>query len=105
MTINKAELLASRLSQEDVELGEVGSVRIRSLSRAEVLKIKGKEMPLEEMERLLVSAALVDPVLTEDEVSQWQASSGAGEIEAVTQAIVRLSGLEDSASKKAVKRF
>ena len=44
------------------------------------------------MEKKLLSLAMVDPKLTEEEVGEWQAASAAGELEPV-RAIMELSGL------------
>jgi hypothetical protein len=99
-------LLAPRLPEEDVPLAGLGrSVRIRSLSRLEVLRLKNQAMPVEVAERKLLALSLVAPVLTEDQVLAWQEASTAGELEPVTNAIMRLSGLESDAPKAAVKRF
>lgn len=106
MTLDKAALFAPRLDEEEVEVGALGTIRIRSLSRSEVLAFRNRKVEdAAEMERVLISTALVEPVLTEDEVGQWQAASSAGELEPVTQAISRLSGLDTAAAKEAVKRF
>ena len=104
-TIDKAALFAPRLPEEDHEIPGLGTVRIRSLSRTEVLGIRGKSLPVDEMERRLLAAALVAPALTEKEVGQWQAASAAGELEPVTKAIMRLSGLQEESAKEAVQRF
>lgn len=105
MTMDKAKLFASRLKQEDVELEGLGTFRYRALSRAEVLSMRGKEVQFADMERDLLSAALVDPALTPDEVRQWQEASPAGELEPLTNAIMRLSGLAAESAKDVVKRF
>lgn len=105
MTIDKSALFTARLPEEEVEIPGVGTVRIRSLSRAEVLGIRGKDVPVDEMERHLLALSLVEPKLTEKEAGQWQAASAAGELEPVTKAIMRLSGLEEATAKEAVKRF
>lgn len=103
--VSKADLLKKRFGVEDVEVPGVGIVKVRPLSRTEALKIQGVEMPYDEMERKLLAAALVEPQLTEDEVATWQDNSPAGELQPVAQAIARLSGLEQSSPKEAVKRF
>lgn len=105
MAVSKADLLKKRFDEEDVEIPGVGTVKIRPLSRAEALQVQGREMGVGEMERMLLSAAMVDPKLTEDEVSDWQANSPAGLMQPVVDAIVRLSGMEQNAPKEAVKKF
>lgn len=105
MTISKDALFTPRLPEEEFEITGVGAVRIRSLSRAEMLRIRGKELAVDEMERRLLAASLVAPKLTEDDVRKWQEASVAGELEPLTKAIMRLSGLEATAPKEAVQRF
>ncbi len=100
-----ASLAMCRLPEEDVQIEGVGTVRIRSLSRNEVLGIKGVELPVAEMERRLLAASMVQPKLTEDQVRAWQDAAPAGELEPLTQAIMRLSGLSPDAPKEAVKGF
>lgn len=106
-TASKEALFAPRLTEEDVDVPGVGTVRVRALSRERVLAFRKRELKggAEEMERVMVAAALVAPELTEDEVGQWQAASTAGELEVVTRVISRLSGLDVEAAKEAVKRF
>lgn len=105
MAIDKAALLKARSDQKDVEIPGVGTVRIRSLTRAEALALQGKETPVSEIEQKLLSAALVDPKLTEDEVRQWQEASPAGELEPIMEAILDLSGMAREAPKEAYQRF
>lgn len=105
MSLDKAALFASRLPEQDVDVDGLGTIRIRSLSRAEVLGMRGKDIEVVEMERRLMSAAMVDPKLTEDEVGQWQAASAAGELEPITKAIMALSGLDVEAPKQAMTTF
>ncbi|MEU7817060.1 hypothetical protein [Pseudonocardia sp. NPDC049154] len=104
--VSKETLFKARLTEEDVEIPGVGTVRIRALSRAEVLAFRSRKVEdVADMERALLSKGLVEPALTEDEVRQWQEASAAGELEPVTRAISRLSGMDETAAKEAVKRF
>lgn len=104
--IDKSELFKARLDVEDVEVGSLGTVKVRALSRSEVLAFRKRKVDdVGEMERVLVAAGMVEPALTEDEVQQWQDASSAGELEPVTRAISRLSGMDEGAAKEAVKRF
>jgi len=105
MAVSKADLLKKRFGVEEVEIEGVGTVKVRPLTRAEALELQGREMGVAEMERCLVSLALVEPKLTEDEVATWQENSPAGELQPVAAAIVRLSGMEQTAAKEAVKQF
>lgn len=101
--MDKEQLFKSRLEERDVDVPGVGTVRIRALSRAEILRVKDKPMDGSKMERMLLSMAMIDPELTEFEVGEWQAASGAGEIETVSKEIIALSGLEVDSAKSAYK--
>lgn len=105
--VDKAALLASRgFGTESVPVGEVGEVVVRGLSRAEVLGLQSAgDLDATEMERKLVSLAMVDPALTEDEVGEWQKVAPAGELEPISEAIQRLSGLAVKAVKAEMQRF
>jgi hypothetical protein len=103
--IDKEKLLAKRLKTETVEIPDVGDVVVRALTRAEAFQFTEKDLEPEDMERRLLAAALVDPQLTLDEVAEWHSASAPGEIQPVVQAILRLSGLEVDAPKKAYQQF
>ena len=100
--IDKGALLARRLGEADHEVEGVGTVRIRGLSRAELLGLQSLEGGALISDRRMVSLAVVDPKLTEDEVKTWQENSAPGEIEALTVAIAELSGLGVGAGKSGV---
>lgn len=100
--MDKDLLFARRLAEEDIDIPGVGTVRVRALSRGEVLRAQGAK-GVGAMERVMVSTALIDPALTEDEVKRWQEASPAGELEPVTRVIQRLSGMEAGADKAAYK--
>ena len=102
MTVDKAALLARRLGEGKHEIEGVGTVVIRGLSRAEVLTLQGLDGGTAASDRRMLALALVDPVLTEDEVKVWQENSVPGEIEALTVAIAELSGLGVGAAKSGV---
>jgi hypothetical protein len=108
--VDKEALFKSRLNEEEVEVPGVGVVRVRGLSRVEVISVR-KATDSEHIdgprtlviERKMLAAALVDPQLTEAEVKRWQEASAAGEMEPVIAAVQRLSGMEDGAAKAAYK--
>ena len=99
--IDKGGLLARRLGEGEHEIEGVGTVRIRGLSRAEVLAAQ-KLGDVAASDRYMVSRGLLEPALTEDEVATWQANSAASEIEGLTVAIAELSGLAAGAAKSGV---
>lgn len=101
--MDKEALLKPRLPEAEVEIPGVGTVRLRGLSRAEAMMIQGIK-GIDATERKLLHLALVDPVMTEAEVGQWQKSAPAGELEPVTDKVTELSGLREAAEKAAYKR-
>jgi hypothetical protein len=100
--VDKAALLARRLGEGKHEIPGVGTVVIRGLSRAEILGLQALDGGTAVSDRRMVSLALVDPPLTEDEVRVWQENSTADEIEALTVAIAELSGMGVGAAKSGV---
>jgi hypothetical protein len=105
MALSKEDLMKTRFGVEEVALPGVGTVKVRSLSRAQALELRDKEMPVAEMEQKLLAWAMVEPAMTISDVKEWQANSPAGELEPITKAIAQLSGMEASAPKKAMRDF
>jgi hypothetical protein len=103
--MDKAALFTQTLEEEDVEIPGVGTVRVRALTRSEAMKIRGREMAVDAMERYLLAAAMVQPRLTEEEVRRWQDAAPAGQLEPVCRAVQRLSGLEEAAARQAYHQF
>lgn len=102
--MDKSKLLAKRIRTVEVVINDEGdTVTVQSLSREDALKIANKNLPVDELERFVLSRSMVDPELTEDEVAEWQSNSEAGEIQAVFEEVLRLSGLSKDAGKAAYK--
>jgi len=107
--VDKESLLKPRLGEATVDIPGVGTVRVRALTRGEVMVVR-KATDTEQMdgpralvlERKLLAKAMVDPPLTEDEVGRWQEVSAAGELEPVVAAVQELSGLVEGAPKSGV---
>lgn len=102
--MDKSKLLGQGLPEEDLEIEGVGTIRIRALSRYEIM-VAGKANPDDvlAMEQQMLSIAVLDPKLTEKEVAQWQKSSPLGQVQEVIQAINRLSGVTKDSQKEAYK--
>jgi hypothetical protein len=93
MIVSKADLLKKAFAIEDVELPGLGTVKVRPLTRAEALALRGEEMSVAEMEQILISTAMVEPKLTKEEVREWQETAAAGDLDPVTDKIAQLSGM------------
>lgn len=97
----KARLLSRRLPEGDVPIDGIGTVHVRGLSRGEVFfvqKIDDKAAN----EVAILKWALLDPVMNEADLKEWQRNSPAGEIEPVMAKIQELSGLAEDADKSGV---
>ena len=104
----KARLLKPRITEADVPIEGVGTVRVRGLSRGEVFALRkakeaGRLKDDAAWDRRLVSLAMVNPAMTDEEVGEWQDSSPAGELEDVTKKIQELSGMAEGADKSSVE--
>ena len=98
------DLFGSALPEEteDVELSTGRVVKVRGLTRYELLlNAKGVEDALT-IERRNVATCLVAPAITEEQVQTWKKTSRPGDIGKVTDAIRRLSGLGQGAGKSDV---
>lgn len=106
--MDKEKLLAKRadtpsgLPEDDVEIPDVGTVRVRGLSRDEVFGVQQVKNTAAQ-ERKIISLGMIDPEMTEIEVFTWQKNSPAGEMEPVADKIRELSGLKEDASKSGVQ--
>lgn len=101
MTLTKEQLTTPRLREQEVPIEGLGTIRIRSLSRKEVLGLK--QFDGSEFEQRLVSLGMVEPAMTPEDVDAWQAASLSDELEQVTREISRVSGMAKGAAKEAYK--
>lgn len=89
---------------EDYDLPGVGTVAIRSLTRAEFIQAQkrfGDDM--EKQEQFILSRCVVKPEgVTESVVAQWQRASGIGEINELAKYINKMSGIKSGADKSSV---
>lgn len=85
------------LKTEEVEIPGVGILTIRAITRAEGGRTtrpwKGKEPTPTQVEIRTVQCGLVEPQMTVEEVERWASTASFGEIQKVTRAILRLSGM------------
>lgn len=87
---------------EDVELPGGATVKVRGLTRYELLLNAKGDIDALTIERRNVSTCMVEPAMSEDQVAQWQRSSPPGVIGKITDVIRRLSGLAEGAAKSDV---
>ncbi|WP_410669133.1 hypothetical protein [Amycolatopsis sp. cmx-4-68] len=102
MTVSKEDLLAKRFGVEDFEVPELGTFRIRALTRAQALEIKDREMPVAIAEQRILSRAVVEPQLSEEDVAELQAHVPAGLLEPLVDRIATISGMTKGSPKSGV---
>jgi len=106
--LDKSALLAARdYDTADVHIAGFGVVRIRPLTRAEVLNHgqQAEKKGVLHAEAMMISTAIVEPSMTVDEVKRWQRISAAGEIEPLTDEIMRISAMTEDGGPEATDRF
>lgn len=95
--MDKSKLLTARPKTKDVELPDVGTVKVRGLTKAEVQAHTDEDGEVNEAG--LIATGLVDPVLTIEEVVEWLTVAPVGDYADVMTAIRDLSGLNREAAK------
>lgn len=101
--IDRDVLLKARLPEETVELPGVGEVRVRALSRAEVIDLQENRDKRGQVgtEVFCLARGIVDPALSEEDARQLLDVSAGAELQPAVDAIMRLSGLTEGAQKSA----
>ncbi len=97
--MDKEKLFVDRIGLEDYEVPGLGTIKLRALNRFQALLI-AECKSTEQREIKMLKWGLVDPELTDAEIKRWYAASPAGEIENISKAIARLSGLMEGAAKE-----
>jgi len=100
-----ADLTADQLSgdAEDVELPGGKFVRVRGMSRYEMMLSRKDTDDPGEIERRMVSYCLVEPRMTVKQAEAWQKATDPMAMVPVTEAIRRLSKLGEGADKSDVR--
>lgn len=103
----KAALLAPRGAERPVDVAGVGKVTVRGLTRAEVVELR--EVPRGPgglgFEQHLLAVAMIDPVLTVEEVAAWQKVAPTSEFDLVVDTVTELSGLGPGRAKEVYKEL
>lgn len=103
LVISKEAFLKSGLPEETVTIDGLGTVRVRSLSRAEFLDVREKDTVGWEIG--VVTCGLVEPALTEDEVKQWRETTTPRVFDDLAGEVLRVSGLRAAAVGEAKRSF
>jgi hypothetical protein len=95
------DLVTTCLAEDVVELATGKAVRVRSLSRADVVSMRALQGL--EFERFVLSRGVSAPALTEDQAAAWLAAVGPDVIEPVMTRIVQLSRMTSDSQAAAYK--
>lgn len=91
--------------EEDFELESGLSVRIRPLTRMEVMLIGKRDLATEKKEQAYIARAMVLPAMTEEDVKRWQVSSAAGDMQNLVERVQEISGMSRKGEKASAKEF
>ena len=97
--LDRNDLLVRRLLEEDVDIPDVGTVRVRGLSRGEVFDLRGDDISLAELEIRTLAACLIEPVISVDDAREWYYGAPQNETGLVLERIRKLSALDEGAQK------
>lgn len=95
--------VASR--EEDFELPSGLVVRIRPLTRMEVLIIGKRDLTTDKKEQAFMSKAMVLPAMSEEDVKRWQTNSATGDMQELTERVQEISGMSTKGAKATAKAF
>lgn len=101
--MDASALLSTTLPTGEVEL-PVGTVRVRGLSRAEVMRLQACATR-DDLEAETIAAGMVDPSLTVDQAHEWRQVGDNADVRAVSDAILSLSGLGEGDQTAKERRF
>lgn len=103
--MDKAKLFERRIPEADVTIDDLGTFRIRGLTRGEAMAVADTPGGTAAKERLIVSLGCIDPVLSIQDVKRWQENSLPEELELLTTAIASLSKMLPEDAKEETVRF
>jgi hypothetical protein len=103
--MDKNALTTPRVPTGEVEIPGVGTIKVRGLTRIELLLAGKNTEDVAVMERRMLAYALTDPEMSEKDVEAWQKASPAGEIAPVVAKVNELSGVGRAAQKEAYATF
>lgn len=111
MAYDKSKLFKSRLPEDEVDVPGVGVVRVRGLSRGEVVnatKAHGDDQVALGQEMLSLAIVAIDgePVTFDfDEIVQWQNASPLGEMTPIEELVAKVSGMHPDSGKEVYREI
>jgi hypothetical protein len=104
VALTREQILARKVAghTESFKIGD-GEVIIRGLTRNEALLVRAGDNA-GEMDNLMISLGMVDPVMTPEDVDAWGEVGDAGTMIRLSNRISELSGMVEGAGKSGVPR-
>jgi hypothetical protein len=103
------DLTTSHLPEDDVPLPGLGLVRVRGLSRQEVLDmpdvVEGDEGSSRRQQSYILTRGMLIPSMTEDQVDGWMGAGISPEVNDVLKRLGELSGLTSTAVKDTTREL
>lgn len=100
----KEQLLRRHTKQEIHKIEGVGEIRLRGLSRDEVLRAADMERGTER-DAYTISCTMVDPAMTPEEVAVWFGTADSEEIGDVMAKAMQLSRIAVGSAKEVYREF
>jgi len=92
-TVSKDAFLKGHLPEADIEVPEIGVIRIRGLSRSESLRTVDMDSDVREAQ--VLAWGIIEPALTVEDAETWRSNATGGVVAAVVHEILLLSGMID----------
>lgn len=90
---------AAAVETRDVELPGGKVVKVRGMTRMEMMLTRKNDAPFEVVEQRMLAFCMVEPRMTVGQAAAWQKATGPMVLTPVTNAIRELSGLGEGADK------
>ncbi len=100
--IDRERFLKAAVPEAEVDIPGEGTVRVRGLTRTEVLGLQGLASDQAALERRIIALGLVDPELSAADVDAWYDTAPAGHTDLIVNKVSDLSGITEGAAKSGV---
>ncbi len=100
--IDREQFLKAAAPEAVVDIPGEGQVRVRGLTRVEVVGLQALPKETGLIERRIIQLGMVDPTLTEADVEAWYGTAPAGHTDLIVNEVSRLSGIGEGAAKSGV---
>lgn len=101
--LTREQILSAKRGHEEVELADGGTVLVRGMKHAEAHELR-KLKTVREQDAFMIATCLLEPEMTLDDVDAWfDVEGSSGDLQRISAAISKLSGLVPGQGKDATK--